>query len=256
MGDAANLQGRVVGQNVIKENTAFYDGAILTGICKIFDFTAGSTGMSESRAKREGFANIITTIHASPDKPGFMGGKPVIIKLIADKTTGKLLGVQAIGTGDVSKRIAVAAMALHGKMNVFDLLNLDLPYAPPFSPAIDNFITAAHVLENKLLGNMDGISAIEVHDKIMNNEDIFLLDVRGQDEFETLRLNIGEKLIPLGQLRKRLNDLPENKNQEIIVYCKISLRGYEAACYLRSIGYTKVRVMEGGISAWPYVCDK
>jgi NADPH-dependent 2,4-dienoyl-CoA reductase/sulfur reductase-like enzyme/rhodanese-related sulfurtransferase len=252
MGDAANLQGRVAAQNIVFGNIEEYDGVVGTGICKVFDFTAGGTGLSEKMANREGFENIITAIHAAPDKPGFMGGKPIIIKMIAAKSTGKFLGMQVVGTGDASKRLAIAAIALHGKMCLSQLINLDLPYAPPFSPAIDNFIQAAHVLENKWRHTMVGISSVTVKQRLDAGEDLFLLDVRGPGEFAAMRIGQNDTLIPLGKLRTSTDKLPKDKNQEIITYCKISLRGYEAACYLKSLGYTNVKVMEGGLVAWPY----
>ncbi len=256
MGDAANLQGRVAAQNIVFGNVEEYDGIVGTGICKVFNFTAGGTGLSEKMAKQEGFENIITAVHAAPDKPGFMGAKPIIIKMLAVKTTGRFLGMQIVGTGDASKRLAMAAIALQTKMCISQMVNLDLPYAPPFSPAIDNFIAAAHVLENKWRKYMDGISTVEVKRKIDTGEDIFLLDVRGSGEYENMRLGVGETLIPLGKLRTNLDKLPADKDTTIITYCKISLRGYEAACFLKSLGYTSVQVMEGGLAAWPYAREK
>ena len=252
MGDAANLQGRVAAQNIVLGNVEEYEGIVGTGICKVFDFTAGSTGLSTKAANAEGFENVLTAIHAAPDKPGFMGANPVIIKLLAEKTTGKLLGMQIVGTGDAAKRLAMAAVAIQGHMGISQLVNLDLPYAPPFSPAIDNFITAAHVLENKWRGYMDGIGPLELYKRLEKGEKPFLLDVRGPAEFEQMRLGRGEKLIPLGKLRASVQELPQDKNSEIIAYCKISLRGYEAACCLKSMGYTNVKVLEGGLVAWPF----
>ncbi|MBI9099295.1 MAG: FAD-dependent oxidoreductase [Spirochaetaceae bacterium] len=256
MGDAANLQGRVAAQNIVYGNKQEYKGVIGTGICKVFDFTAGSTGLSQKMAEREGFQNIITAIHAAPDKPGFMGAAPVIIKMIVAKSTGKFLGMQTVGTGDVSKRVAMAAMALHGQFCISDMVNLDLPYAPPFSPAIDNLLTAVHVIENKWQGHMEGISSVELMEKINNGEKPFIIDTRGAEEYELMRLGIGETLIPLGALRDNFDKLPKDKNTEIITYCKISLRGYEASCILRAKGYTNVKVLEGGIIAWPYPREK
>ena len=168
MGDAANLQGRVAAQNAVLGNCVEYPGMIGTGICKVFEYGAGSTGLSEQQAKKLGYSNIITAIQAAPDKPGFMGAQALIIKLVADGTTGRLLGMQAVGPGEISKRVSTAAMAIYANMCIHHLVNLDLPYAPPFSPAIDNFITAAHVLQNKFLGRMTGISAVEVKNKIDN----------------------------------------------------------------------------------------
>jgi NADPH-dependent 2,4-dienoyl-CoA reductase/sulfur reductase-like enzyme/rhodanese-related sulfurtransferase len=254
-GDLANLQGRVAGENVILNNKATFPGTFQTGICKVFDFTAGSTGLSEKAAMRYGF-DIETVINASPDKPGFMQGKLLVTKLVVNKADGKILGAQCVGPGDVSKQVAIWAMALKGGLTVDDMTNADLPYAPPFSLAIDHSIATAHIMQNKLNGLMRGISATEVKKKIDNKEDLFIIDTRGLDEFEEMRLGIGEKLIPLGALRKRLSELPEDKNSEIICYCKISLRGYEAACALRNMGWINVSVMEGGIMAWPYAREK
>jgi len=141
-------------------------------------------------------------------------------------------------------------------LKVDDLVNSDLPYAPPFSLAIDNFIATSHVLQNKMRGLFKGISAQEVKTKLDNCEEPFMIDLRGPGEFEGMRLGIGERLIPMGALRKRANELPEDKDKEIICYCKISLRGYEGARYLQSLGYTNVKVMEGGIMAWPYPREK
>jgi NADPH-dependent 2,4-dienoyl-CoA reductase/sulfur reductase-like enzyme/rhodanese-related sulfurtransferase len=252
MGDAANLQGRVVAQNILTGNVQEYEGIVGTGVCKVFDFVAGSTGLSETMAKAEGYTNIITSIYAAPDKPGFMDGKPIVMKLVADKTTGRFLGLQAVGSGDVSKRLAMAAVALHSRVCLSTMVNLDLPYAPPFSSAIDGFVAAIHVLENKWRHLMNGISSVEVRRKLDAGEKPFILDVRGPEEYEAMRLGIGENLIPLGALRSSSDKLPRDKDTEIITFCKISLRGYEAACYLSQKGYTNVRVMEGGIVAWPY----
>jgi NADPH-dependent 2,4-dienoyl-CoA reductase/sulfur reductase-like enzyme/rhodanese-related sulfurtransferase len=255
-GDLANLQGRVAGENAASENCVTFTGTIQTGICKVFDYSAGSTGLSETAAKKLGYSDIITVINASPDKPGFMEGKLLVTKLIADRKTGKLLGAQCIGPGNVSKQIAQWAMAIQGKLTVEDIINADLPYAPPFSNAIDHFIATAHIMQNKMKNRLKGISCKDVREKVLNNEKPFLIDVRGPDEFEQMRLGIGETLIPLGALRKRLKEIPEDKNKEIICYCKISLRGYEAALALEGNGWKNVKVMEGGIMAWPYPREK
>lgn len=251
MGDLANLEGRVIGENLISGNVATFPGTIHTGICKVFEFAAGSTGLSEKAAQRIGLEGYTTVVNASPDKPGFMGAKILISKLLVDKEQ-RILGYQCVGLGDVSRQIATAAMAIQGKLKVSDVITADLPYAPPFSPAIDHFITACHIMENKLKGRMTGISTVEVKRKLDAGDKPFLLDGRNPNEFEEMHLGIGETLIPLGALRSRLAELPADKNAEIICFCKISLRGYEAECILRAHGYTNIKVMEGGIMAWPY----
>jgi NADPH-dependent 2,4-dienoyl-CoA reductase/sulfur reductase-like enzyme/rhodanese-related sulfurtransferase len=255
-GDLANLQGRVAGENAASENNVKFPGTIQTGICKVFDYSAGATGLSETFARKLGYEDIITVINASPDKPGFMEGLLLVTKLVADSKTGRILGAQCVGPGNVSRQIAQWAMAIQGKLTVEDIVNSDLPYAPPFSLAIDHFIATAHIMQNKMKGRMTSITAMEVRNIPKSGNDSFLLDVRGPDEYEEMRLGIGETLIPLGALRKRLHELPEDKDKEIITYCKISLRGYEAALVLKANGWNNVKVMEGGIMAWPYAREK
>ncbi len=254
-GDIANLQGRVAGRNVIQEGSARFPGITKTGICKIFDYTVGFTGLSAQRARELGY-DLETATIAGLDIPGYMGGKLLISKLVADRKSGRVLGFQCIGPGDASKRVATVAMALRGQLTVTDLVNADLPYAPPYSLALDHVIVAAQVLENKLMGRMQGLSARDVKQRVDQGADCFILDTRGPTEFEELRLGIGETLIPLGALRARLNELPQDKDKEIILYCKISLRGYEGAAILQAYGWRNVKVMEGGIMAWPYPREK
>ena len=254
-GDLANLEGRVAGENAVNGNTVKFPGTIQTGICKVFDYNVGATGLSECNAQKSS-GNIECVINASPDKPGFMEGKLLVTKLVIDKNTGQILGAQCIGPGDVSKQIAIWATAIKGKLTVNDMVNADLPYAPPFSLAIDHSIATAHIMQNKLKGRFKGITVKEVKEKLDNKKNIYLLDARGPDEYEAMRLGVGETLIPIGMLRKRLDELPKDKNQEIITYCKISLRGYEAAVVLQANGYTNVKVMEGGLMAWYYPREK
>lgn len=254
-GDLANLQGRVAGENAASSNNAVFKGTYQTGICKIFEFSAGVTGLTESSAMNEGM-EVISAVNASPDKPGFMNGKLLVTKLVADKNTGMILGAQCVGPGDVAKQVSQWAMAIMGGLSLENVINADLPYAPPFSLAIDHFIATAHIMQNKMRGLFNGISAREVKKKVDSGEILFILDARGPDEFEQMRLGIGETLIPLGTLRKRLHELPSDKELEIICFCKISLRGYEAALILQSNGWKNVKVMEGGIMAWPYAREK
>lgn len=256
LGDLANLQGRVAGENAILGNSVRFPGTIQTGICKVFDYAAGSTGLSEKGALRSGYTDIETVINASPDKPGFMKGKMLVTKLVAERSSGRILGAQCVGPGDVSKQLAQWAMAIKGRLTVEDMVNADLPYAPPFSLAIDHAIATAHIIENKLKGRMTGITAVEAKKKLDKGEKPFLLDTRGPDEYEEMRLGIGETLIPMGALRKRLHELPQDKDAEIICFCKISLRGYEAARLLEGKGWRNVKVLEGGIMAWPFAREK
>jgi rhodanese-related sulfurtransferase len=156
----------------------------------------------------------------------------------------------------VSKQLAIWAMAIQGRLTVEDMVNADLPYAPPFSLAIDHSVATAHIMQNKIKGRMHGISACEVKTRLDAGQTPFILDVRGSDEYARVRLGIGEHLIPIDGLRGRLDELPSERHDEIICFCHLSLRAYEAERILVGRGWTNVKVMEGGIAAWPYARDK
>jgi len=250
-GDLANLEARVAADNMVLGDSFVFPGTVHSGICKIFDLSAGSTGLSEKKAIEEGY-DVVTATNASLDKPGFMGAKLLVSKMVADAHTGRVLGFQCVGPGEVNRQLAEAAMAVMNGNTVRDIGVADLPYAPPFSLAIDHFITTAHILENKMAGRMAGISNREVKERLENGDRPFILDVRAPDEFKEMRLGVGEELIPLGALRGSLDKLPQDKDAEIIAFCKISMRGYEAQRVLEAHGWTNVKVMEGGIMAWPF----
>jgi NADPH-dependent 2,4-dienoyl-CoA reductase/sulfur reductase-like enzyme/rhodanese-related sulfurtransferase len=254
-GDLANLEGRVAGENAVLGDTVRFPGTIGSGICKVFDFTAASTGLSERRAREAGF-DVVTAINASPDKPGFMGAKPLVSKMIADRVTGRILGFACVGLGDVNRQASEMAVAVAAGWTVDEMAMADLPYAPPYSQAIDHAIATAHILQNKMRGLMTGISSVEAKALFDAGGPLYVLDVRGHDEFEENQLGRGETLIPLGQLRGRVDELPQDKNATILSFCKVSMRGYEAQRILENAGYTDVRVMEGGLMAWPYTNDQ
>jgi len=251
LGSTANKQGRVAANNIcgIKDQ---FPGVAGSSVCKVFDFSVARTGLSENVAIENGFEPVCCYAPA-PDKAHFIkSARPLFIKLIADKKTRKLLGAQAVGLGIADKRMDVVATALSAGMTIDQLANLDLCYAPPFSPAVDNILTAANILRNKLDGRMIGIKSEDVKTKIDNGDKMILLDVRSPGELETLPSINGAVNIPLGKLRKQLEDLGDDKNMEIIAFCKISLRGYEASIILKNAGFENVKVMEGGMLMWPY----
>jgi rhodanese-related sulfurtransferase len=248
----ANIEGRVAGENAACGNRAEFYGTIGTGICKIFDYAAGITGLSEKAARAAGFSDIVTSISAGGDKPFFMNAKSVITKVAADNRTGRIIGVQCVGDGDIAKELSLWSTAIKGGLTIDDMTGADLPYAPPFSPALGMSVIAAEVTQNKRRGLFTGIAAAEVKNRIDAGERLFMLDVRSAGEFRDLRLGIGEVLIPLDELRRRIDEIPSDRDAEIICYCKVAQRGYEASRILRGTGWTNVKVMEGGINAWPY----
>ncbi|QWV99573.1 FAD-dependent oxidoreductase [Geomonas nitrogeniifigens] len=248
LGSTANKQGRVAGINAAGGEATFA-GVIGTSILKVFNVNAGKTGLTESEALRHGF-DVETVISPAPDRAHFFpGAKPILLKLVAERGTGRILGLQAAGEGAVDKRLDAAATAITFKASAEQLSQLDLAYAPPYGAAMDNLIVAADIMKNKLSGHARGISAREVKRKLEDGDDFILLDVRSPAEHGEIGI-AGAKLIPLGALRERLEELPKEK--EIVVFCKVSLRGYEAQKILDAAGFADVKFMDGGIMAWPY----
>lgn len=254
MGSTANKHGRIIAENIAGLDSEF-KGVLNTVIVKVKGMNVSKTGLTEREALEFGY-DYITALSTGNDKPHYMpGSKPVTIKLIVDIPTKKILGAQVYGEGAVDKRADVIAAVITLGGTVDDLFDIDLAYAPPYSSPIDNVAVAANVVMNKLAGLMKGMSSLEAVNKL-DNENVVFLDVRSPAECSELQISGCPTLInvPLGQLRQKLDKLPKEK--EIITYCKISLRGYEAQRILDAAGFREVKVMEGGIVNWPLQCDK
>ena len=248
LGSTANKHGRVAA-NVIAGQADRFPGILGSLVVKVFDLNVARTGLSAEDARLNGYDSI-SLIATSPDIAHlYPGNKPIIVKLIADRNSRKLLGAQIVGPGVVDKRLDVVATAVTMGATVDQLAQFDLCYAPPFANAMDALIQAANAMRNKLDGLADSMSPCEAIEHLNSNEPVMLLDVRSPAEYEEIRIP-GATLIPLGALRKRLDDVP--KDQLIIPFCKLSLRGFEAQIILQQAGFTNVRYMEGGILAWPY----
>lgn len=248
MGSTANKHGRVAAINICGGQDRF-PGILGSAVCRVFDFCVARAGLTEAAARQLG-CEVTTVLVPDTDQPRYMPtAKPFILKLVVDTRTRKLLGAQAAGAGAGDKRMHVAAMAITAGMTVDQLSKVDLCYAPPYSPALDNIITAANVARNKLDGQMVGITPMEAKKRLDANQDIIFLDVRSPAEHQQERLP-GSTLIPLGALRSRLGEL--SKEKEIVTFCKVSLRGYEAARILQGAGFQRVSVMDGGVAVWPF----
>lgn len=251
MGSTANKHGRVIADNICGDKIK-YPGVLTTGICQVLDWQAGSTGLNERTAAAAGF-KFKTVVVPGNDRLGYMPGvKSLVLKLIAEEGTEKVLGVQAVGCGGVDKRIDTLVAAISMGATLEDLSNFDIAYAPPFNGPIDNIATAANVLHNKMEGQMNGINPkdFEAHKA---DEDYLFVDVRTPGEFNDRSIaGIKNKInLPLGELREKCQQLAD-KDTKIITSCQIDLRGYEAEVILRCAGYSDVHSLEGGMSAWPY----
>lgn len=247
LGSTANKQGRVAAVNLCGGHQVF-PGVLGSTVCKVFDYCVGRTGLTEGEAREAGF-DPVSVLLAAPDREHFMpGARLLCMKLVADRTSRRLLGLQTLGSGG-DKRIDIAATAITAGMTVDQVAQLDLCYAPPYSPAMDNLITAANIAGNKLDGRLHGISPQELWARLQSHENLVLLDLSTTAEHEALRLPNSQS-IPLGTLRGRLGELP--RDRDIVAFCRLSIRGYEAALILQKAGFERVRVLDGGTAMWPY----
>ncbi|NSW54391.1 MAG: FAD-dependent oxidoreductase [Armatimonadetes bacterium] len=249
LGSVANKEGRVAASNALGIADRFHGVAGTTAL-KIFDLNVGRAGLTFAQAKQMGF-NVFTATVTAPDKPHYYpDAKPVVLKLIAEHGTHKVLGIQGVGLGEVIKRIDVAVTAMTGNMTVDEIANLDLAYAPPYSEAMDVLIHGANALRNKLDGLYRGINCTDLKAILESREeDVFLLDVRTPDEHDAAYIP-GSTLLPLGKLRARYEEVP--RDRRVVAYCKTSLRAYEAARFLAGKGYDNIEVLDGGMLAWPF----
>jgi rhodanese-related sulfurtransferase len=248
LGSTANKQGRVAAINLCGGNDQF-PGVLGSTVCRVFDYCVARTGLTEVAAREAGY-EVCTVLAPGPDRAHYMPeAAALMLKLVVDSRTRRLLGVQAVGPGAGDKRVDLAAVAITTGMAVDQLANADLCYAPPYASAMDNVITAANIARNKLDGRMIGITPMQVHRMLEEKRDFVFLDVRSPAEFKRVQLP-GSLPMPLGAIRSRMAELPKDK--EIVTFCQLSLRGYEAALILTAAGFQKVRVMDGGVAMWPF----
>ncbi len=144
LGSTANKQGRVAGENAAGGQATF-GGIVGTMVVRCFDLAVASTGLTAAAARSAGFDVQETAIQAKDISHYFPGAADIHVKLVVDGATGRLLGGQIVGRRGVAKRIDILATALHQRMTVTELQQLDLSYAPPFAPAMDPILVAANV---------------------------------------------------------------------------------------------------------------
>lgn len=242
----ANRQGRIVADHINGRNVR-YKGTLGTAIAKVFDMTVAATGNNEKTLQRLGIQYEALHIHPNSHASYYPGAFPIALKLLFDRKTGRIFGAQAVGYDGVDKRIDVIATAIKGGMTVFDLPDLELAYAPPYSSAKDPVNMAGYVATNMIEDMVETIQWHQVNELIKNGAR--LVDVREKIErdmgFIPNSINI-----PLGQLRKRLHELP--KDETIYVYCQVGLRGYLAARILSQHGF-RVKNLDGGYKTYAAV---
>jgi NADPH-dependent 2,4-dienoyl-CoA reductase/sulfur reductase-like enzyme/rhodanese-related sulfurtransferase len=253
MGSTANRQGRVIADHIAGLNSKF-GGVEGTAIARVFDWSVGKTGLTFEEAKQAGFSPV-EILTSNPDLPGFMPGAAMLhIRLVADTARRVLLGAGITGPGRTDKRLDVIATALKGGLTVDELADTDLAYAPPFSSALDPVTHAANALRNKMDGLIKSCGPAELKAKAERGDDFIVLDVREDKELELLGTLPYELLhVPLGELKEegaQSRKIP--KKRETVIVCRAGVRAWSAYAALARYGYTKLLVLEGGMSAWPY----
>ena len=235
----ANRQGRLVADVIAGLTVTPYRGTWGTSIVKVFGLTAASVGASEKSLRKAGVAYGKIYLHPFSHATYYPGAQVMHLKLLFTHG-GRLLGAQAVGGEGVDKRIDVLATALQAGLGVAELERLELAYAPPYGSAKDPVNFAGYVAGNVLSGKTVQVFADAVP------EDALLLDVREPSECASGMIP-GAVAIPLGQLRRRLGELP--RDRMIVAYCAVGVRGYLAERILRANGFT-VGNLSGGMATW------
>ncbi len=242
----ANKQGRIAADNA-SGRTSSFKGTIGTSVVKVLDLTVASTGQSEKILKTNNVPYLKSYTHSGSHASYYPGSEAMTIKLLFSKNNGSVLGSQIIGGKGVDKRIDVIATAIKGRLTVYDLEDLELAYAPPYSSAKDPINIAGFVAVNILKGDVETIYPEEL-DNLDPSKHI-LLDLRTAPELKLSGKIDNSICIPVDELRGRVNEL--DKTKTYILYCAIGLRGYIAWRILYQNGI-KAKNLSGGFLVYSY----
>lgn len=229
-------------------------GVVGSAIIKVFDMNAAATGLNEKACKAANIDYRYSYVIPA-DKVGIMpGAKPMFFKLVFEYPSGRILGAQAVGGGNVDKRIDIIAALIQMNGTLEDLKEMEFCYAPAFSTAKDVTNHAALVGLNVLYGEIQQVPVSKVRELVENNE--IIIDVREDYEFKRGHL-INAINIPLSQFRERMGEIPKDK--PVYLHCRSSQRSYNALRALIGSGYTNVYNIQGsyiGISYYEFFNDK
>lgn len=225
--------------NIPTRNTGFIGSSCI----KVFDFNAASTGLNEEMIHSLNLNINYDTVRVIPqDKVGLMpGSQPLHFKLLYEVPTGKILGAQAIGKGNVDKRVDIIAALIKSGSTIDDLKDLELCYAPPFGTARDVVNMAGFVASNLLDGKFKQVYVHQIRDLVEDNE--FIIDVRENKEYNAGHI-IGAVNIPLSQIRDRIDEIP--KDRPVYLHCRSAQRSYNAALVLQHLGFDNIYNITGG----------
>ncbi len=245
----ANRQGRIAADNIIFGNTRKYSGAVGSGIAKIFDISAASSGLNEKTLKAEKIPYQSVITHGSSHAGYYPGALPMTLKTLFSPGDGKLLGAQIVGFEGVDKRIDLFSVILKNRGSIYDLQEIEHAYAPPFSSAKDPVNIAGYAAENILKDKVSVICWRELRDNLDSHT---IVDVRTPEEISLGTIE-GAVNIPLDELRNRMTEL--DKKDSIVVVCAVGLRGYLAARILSQNGFENVKNLSGGYKTYALSTD-
>lgn len=236
MGSTANIAGRCLARNLTGED-APYGGCLGTGVVRLAeDLNAGRTGLTEQQALDAGYDAVSVTCVTDDKAHYYPGASTFVTKLIADRKTHRLLGIQVVGAGAVDKMtdIAVTGIAMGAELEDFD--TLDFAYAPPFSTAIHPFVQACYILENKLTGRLETFTPAEYAAGAARGYRV--IDVQPEPKIP------GATWVDLSKVTGPIDGIA--KDEKLLLVCAKGKRGYFLQNRLKAYGYTSTRVLEGG----------
>ena len=245
LGSLSNRMGRVAADSIAGE-TAFFQGAVGTVSLKIFDYIICTSGLTEKKASDLGI-NAASVIGCWSDRPDYYpDNKNLFGKLVYEKNSLKLLGLQLVGEGEVTRYVDIFTELLHNKKTIYDLLNVEHAYTPPHSSPVSplNYFGYMAISQEK-----DGIK--NVNPVCLSSFKGIFIDVRESAELETFPFPLKSIQIPLSELRLKLNDLRlttgiQNVNPSIMFTCEKGPRAYEAARLFKNSGYRNISYLGGG----------
>jgi NADPH-dependent 2,4-dienoyl-CoA reductase/sulfur reductase-like enzyme/rhodanese-related sulfurtransferase len=240
----ANKQGRMCANNIVLGNVQKYQGSINTAIVKVFDMTVGTAGTASKHLKTANIDHIVSTTHSGSHAAYYPDARQMSIQVAFSPADGRLLSAQVAGFDGVDKRLDILSSYIKQQKTIYDLIEFEHAYAPPYSSAKDPVNMAGFVAENILLNRFKIFYWNEM-DNIQPDD--LLIDVRRDDEYRAGKIANAIN-IPVDEIRNRLDEIPKDKT--IYIYCHAGMRGYLAQRILKQNGYTNVYNLSGGHQLW------
>lgn len=242
LANIANRQGRVVADHIAGLLPRVVP-AQATAIVKVFHLAVASTGWNEKRLRSAGREYVAIHTHPGSHAGYYPGQELMMLKLLVDPASQRILGAQGVGTDGVDKRIDVIATAMRGGITAPELMDLELAYAPPFSSAKDPVNMLGYVADNLATGQTKTVQWDDV--AALQAMGTTIIDVRTPFEHRNGHIP-GTLNIPVDDLRARISEIPRGK---VVVYCAVGQRGHTAAMFLNKLGYEAFN-LDGGYKTW------